>query len=64
MFGIADLIVCLWLLPVALYVVIPLSLLCIRILYRLVVPQKSCRSVSQDPDGWLVRTFSVREARG
>lgn len=64
MFGIADFIVGLWFLPVVLYAVFPLALLCGRMIFQLIVPQKPSRNVPEDQDISLKRIFSISEARG
>ncbi len=63
MFGIADFIVGLWFLPVVLYVVLPLAMLCGRMIFRLIAPQKSRRDVAEGQDVSLKEIFSISEAR-
>jgi hypothetical protein len=46
MTGMAEVIVCLWFLPVALYVVFPLVMLCCWLVGRLAIPGKYCRDTA------------------
>jgi len=53
--GYADAIVLMWFLPVTLFVVLPLTMLCCRLIWRLVVPKRSWISI---PEGATPRTVS------
>ena len=46
MTGLADVIVCLWFLPAALYIVLPLVMLCCWLAGRIIFPQKKSRDTA------------------
>ncbi len=51
MTGMAEVIVCLWFLPAALYVVFPLVMLCCWLVGRLAIPGKYCRDTAVKREG-------------
>ena len=46
MTGLADVIVCLWFLPAALYIILPLVMLCCWLAGRIIFPQKNLRDTA------------------